>query len=86
MPPMPPPPAGTPPAFLWLVDITDETRPVPFASFQIDEEDCTPKPEYTRLHQFCEEIRSTEIPIAWFAHALKVAHDRFAASPERKTY
>jgi hypothetical protein len=63
---------GTPPAFLWLVDITDETRPIPFASFQVAEEDGTPKPEYTGLHQFCEEIRSTEIPIAWFAHGLRV--------------
>ena len=24
------------------------------------------------LHQFCEEIRSTEIPIAWFARGLKI--------------
>ena len=63
---------GTPPSFLWFVDITDETRPVPFASFQVAEEDGSPKPEYTGLHQFCEDIRSTEIPIAWFAHGLKI--------------
>ena len=62
----------TSPAFLWLVDITDETRPVPFASFQVDEEDGMPKRDYTGLHQFCEEIRSTEIPIAWFARGLKI--------------
>ena len=61
----------TSPAFLWLVDITDETRPIPFASFQVAEEDGTPKRDYTGLHQFCEEIRSTEIPIAWFAHGLR---------------
>ena len=60
------------PSFLWIVDITDETRPIPFASFQVAEEDGTPKPDYTGLHQFCEEIRSTEIPIAWFAHGLRV--------------
>jgi len=62
----------TSPSFLWLVDITDETRPIPFASFQVDEEDGMPKGDYTGLHQFCEEIRSTEIPIAWFARGLKV--------------
>src|SRR5436853_5254976 len=28
--------APGPPSFLWLVDITDETRPVPFATFQFD--------------------------------------------------
>lgn len=60
------------PSFLWLVDITDETRPVPFASFQVEEEDGTPKQDYTGLHQFCEDIRSTEIPIAWFAHGLRI--------------
>lgn len=60
------------PSFLWLVDITDETRPVPFASFQVEEEDGSLKEDYTGLHQFCEEIRSTEIPIAWFAHGLKI--------------
>jgi len=60
------------PSFLWIVDITDETRPVPFASFQVAEEDGSPKPEYTGLHQFCEEVRGTEIPIAWFSHGLKI--------------
>jgi hypothetical protein len=65
-------PGPTSPAFLWLVDITDETRPIPFASFQVEEEDGSPKRDYTGLHQFCEEIRSTEIPIAWFARGLKV--------------
>src|SRR5262249_43243129 len=65
-------PGPTSPAFLWLVDITDETRPIPFASFQVAEEDGSPKQDYTGLHQFCEEIRSTEIPIAWFAHGLRV--------------
>lgn len=60
------------PSFLWLVDITDETRPIPFASFQVPEEDGTPKQDYTGLHQFCEEIRGPEIPIAWFAHGLRI--------------
>ena len=51
-------PGPTSPAFLWLVDITDETRPIPFASFQVAEEDGSPKQDYTGLHQFCEDIRS----------------------------
>ena len=60
------------PAFLWIVDITDESKPIPFASFQVAEEDGSPKLDYTGMHQFCEEIRSTEIPIAWFAHGLRI--------------
>ena len=60
------------PAFLWVVDITDETRPVPFASFQVDGLDGSPQPEYTGCHQPCEEVRGTEIPVAWFAHGLRI--------------
>jgi hypothetical protein len=38
----------------------------------VDEEDGSPKPEYTGLHQPVEDIRSTEIPIAWFSRGLKI--------------
>ncbi len=62
----------TPPSFLWLVDITDETRPVPFASFQVEGVDGSPQPEFTGCHQPCEEVRGTEIPVAWFAHGLRI--------------
>jgi len=64
--------APGPPAFLWLVDITDETRPVPFASFQVDGIDGAPQPEFTGCHQPCEAVTGTEIPVAWFAHGLRI--------------
>ena len=38
-----------PPSFLWLVDITDERRPVPFASFQVEGVDGTPAARVHRL-------------------------------------
>jgi hypothetical protein len=60
------------PSFLWIVDITDERRPVPFASFQVEDEDGTPRPEYTGCHQPAEDVRGTEIPVAWFAHGLRM--------------
>src|SRR6267143_3989132 len=60
------------PAFLWLVDISEETRPTPFASFQVDGIDGSPQPEFTGCHQPCEEVRGTEIPVAWFAHGLRI--------------
>ena len=60
------------PSFLWLVDITEETRPVPFASFQVAGIDGSPQPEFTGCHQPCEEVRGTEIPVAWFAHGLRI--------------
>jgi len=61
-----------PPSFLWLVDITDERRPVPFASFQVAGVDGEPQPEFTGCHQPCERVTGTEIPVAWFAHGLRI--------------
>jgi len=63
---------GDTPSFLWLVDITDETRPVPFSSFQVAGVDGSPQPEFTGCHQPCEEVRGSEIPVTWFAHGLRV--------------
>src|SRR5262245_14650896 len=62
----------SPPAFLWPVVITDETRPVPFASFQVPGIDGSPQPPFTGCHQPAEEVRGTEIPVAWFAHGLRI--------------
>jgi hypothetical protein len=62
----------SPPAFLWLVDITEETRPVPLSSFQVAGIDGSPQPEFTGCHQPCEDVRGTEIPVAWFAHGLRL--------------
>jgi hypothetical protein len=61
-----------PPSFLWVVDITEETRPVPLASFQIDDEDGSPQEPYTGCHQPCEIVTGTEIPTAWFAKGLRI--------------
>jgi len=61
-----------PPSFLWLVDITDERRPMPFASFQLDGLAGLAQPEFTGCHQPCERVTGTEIPVAWFAHGLRI--------------
>lgn len=61
-----------PPALLWMVDITDERRPVPVASFQVAELDGTPQPPFTGCHQPCETVTGTEIAVAWFAQGLRV--------------
>src|SRR5207253_11357343 len=64
-------PPGPPPA-LRLVGLTDGPRPVPFASCQVDGVDGAPQPEFTGSHQPCEEVRGPEIPVAWFAHGLRI--------------
>ncbi len=59
------------PAFLWMLDITEETRPTPVGSFQVEGLDGKPHPEMTGCHQPVEVINSTEIPVAWFAQGLR---------------
>jgi hypothetical protein len=61
-----------PPSFLWLVDITDERHPFPIASYQVPGIDGTPQPEFTGCHQPAERFDGTEVPVAWFAHGLRV--------------
>jgi len=61
-----------PPSFLWLVDITDERRPVPVSTFQVPGVDGAPQPEFTGCHQPVETITGTEVPVAWFAHGLRI--------------
>ena len=41
-------------------------------SFQVEGIDGTPQPEFTGCHQPSEEMRGTEIPVAWFAHGLRI--------------
>jgi len=66
---------GCPPyssAFLWIVDVTDEKYPTQFASYQIDGIPPEEQPYMTGCHQPVEKITSTEIPVAWFAHGLRI--------------
>ncbi len=64
--------APGPPSFMWLVDITDEQHPVPISTFQVAGVDGEPQPEFTGCHQPCERVTGTEIPVAWFAHGLRI--------------
>jgi hypothetical protein len=63
----------SPPAFSWIVDITDETRPIPISTFQIEGLDAAPQPEMTGCHQPAEQVvLGTEIPIAWLTYGLRI--------------
>ncbi len=58
-------------AFMWLVDITDETRPMPVSSFQVEGVNGKKNPQMTGCHQPIEDITTTEVPFAWFAQGLR---------------
>ena len=61
-----------PAAFLWMVDITDEQHPQPISTFQVEDMPPGPQPRMTGCHQPCEKVTGTEIPVAWFAHGLRI--------------
>jgi hypothetical protein len=61
-----------PASFLWMVDITDEKHPQPVSTFQIEDMPDEPQPRMTGCHQPCEKVTGTEIPVAWFAHGLRI--------------
>ena len=59
-------------AFIWMVDITDETRPVPVGSFQVEGVEGKKNPQMTGCHQPIETITTNEVPAAWFAQGLRI--------------
>jgi hypothetical protein len=70
------------PAFMWMVDITDETLPVPVGSFQVEGiEGKGPHKVMTACHQPCEKVTGTEIPFAWFAQGLRIIDVKNPHSP-----
>ena len=70
------------PAFMWVVDITDEANPIPVSSWQVDglDVDGAAQPTMTGCHQPSEIVTSTEIPFAWFAQGLRMVD---IADPQR---
>jgi hypothetical protein len=59
-------------AALWMVNITDEAKPVPVGSYQVDGVNGKENPWETGCHQPVEHIRGTEVPCAWFAQGLRI--------------
>ena len=73
-------------AFIWIVDATDESRPIPVATFQVDGVHGHRNPQMTGCHQPVENIVSTEIPIAWFAQGLRFVDISNPMSPKETAH
>ncbi|KQW20528.1 hypothetical protein ASC80_09745 [Afipia sp. Root123D2] len=76
----------SPPPFLWIVDITDEQHPTPVSTYQIEGLENINMPEFTGCHQPAEQVYSTEIPVAWFAHGLRVVDIKNPHAPKEVAY
>lgn len=80
---------GCPPypsAFLWVVDVTDEKHPMQFASFQLDHIPPQEQLFATGCHQPVERITGTEVPVAWFAHGLRIVDISRPHAPREVAY
>jgi hypothetical protein len=64
----------TPPAFLWIYDVTNEATPVPIGTFQVAgiDPDGGAQPPMTGCHQPSERFSGHVIPCAWFAQGLRL--------------
>ena len=60
------------PAAVWMVNITDETNPIPVSTFQLPELVGVASPLMTACHQTVETIVGNEVPAAWFASGLRI--------------
>jgi hypothetical protein len=61
----------TPLAFLWVVDITDETRPIPISTFMIPYEGESGPGTRFGAHQPAEQVYDDILYVTWFAGGLR---------------
>jgi hypothetical protein len=64
--------APTPPAFMWMVDITDETRPIPIATFNPAEAHSIAPSHQYGAHQPAEQVYDNKMFVTWFSGGLRV--------------
>lgn len=63
--------APTPNAFLWVVDITDETNPVPVSTFRVPHDKPFDKECWFGAHQPQEQVEGNVLFVTWFGGGLR---------------
>ena len=61
----------TPFAFLWVVDITEETRPIPISTFMVPHDGDSFPGNRFGAHQPAEQVYDNILYVAWFAGGLR---------------
>jgi hypothetical protein len=63
--------APTPSAFLWVVDISEETRPIPIATYSVPfDRESDPGIQFG-AHQPAEQVYSNVLYVTWFSGGLR---------------
>ena len=60
-----------PNAFLWVVDITEETRPIPISTFMVPWEGDSYPGNRFGAHQPAEQVYDNVLYVTWFAGGLR---------------
>lgn len=64
--------APRPNAFLWMVDITDETNPVPVATWRVPHDKPFDPQNWFGAHQPQEQVYDNRVFVTWFTAGLRV--------------
>jgi hypothetical protein len=79
--------APTPNAFLWIVDITEETNPVPIATYRARREDQPFDPGcWYGCHQSQEQVYDNRLAVTWFGGGLRMIDISNPWQPEELGY
>ncbi len=78
--------ADRPSAFLWVVDITEETRPIPIATYQVPNDQPFHPMESFGAHQPQEQVQGTTLFVTWFAGGLRAVDIRNPYQPQEIGY
>ena len=75
--------APMPYAFMWMVDITDETRPVPISTFNTAEAHGIEPGHQYGAHQPAEQVYDNKMFVTWFSGGLRVVDISNPYLPDR---
>lgn len=78
--------APTPLAFMWVVDITEETRPIPISTFIVPYDSASGGAQRFGAHQPAEQVYSNILYVTWFAGGLRAVDISNPYEPEEVGY
>ena len=78
--------APLPPAFLWIVDITDETHPVPISTYVLPPSPSSDPEFKVGAHQPAEQLYDNILYVTWFSGGLRVLDITNPYSPREVGY